>query len=167
MRELADRIDYSPSGLYEYFRSKEELVTTLCDEGHGVLAQRLQAAQELPGATASERVIAVGLAYLAFAAENPDRYRMMFNTRPPEPSSLELVSGSPSFGVLAQAVRGGVETGEFRPRPGYGVLEMAYHAWVVVHGQAMLGLTQFYGSPTNFASLNERVLEETVASLRA
>ena len=167
MRELADRIDYSPSGLYEYFRSKDELVATLCVEGHAALAQHLQTAQNLPGASASDRLVAVGLAYLAFAAENPDRYRMMFNTRSPEPVSLEHVSTSPSFGVLVRVVHDGVETGEFWTQKGYGVLEQAYYLWALVHGQAMLGLTMFSGSPTDFDVLNRRVLEEVAAGLRA
>ena len=166
MRELADRIDYSPSGLYEYFRSKDELVAALCDESFNALAARLDAAQNLPGASASERVVAVGLAYLAFAAENPDRYRLMFNSRSPQPVTLEQIGEQPSFGVLVQVVRDGVAAGEFRTSPGYGVLEEAYQACALVHGQAMLGLAMFYGSPTDFAALNRRVLEEHTAGLR-
>ncbi|MFN8475777.1 MAG: TetR/AcrR family transcriptional regulator [Anaerolineae bacterium] len=167
MRELADRIDYSPSGLYEYFHSKDELIATLCGEGFDALAQRLQAAQEIPGASASERVVAVGLAYIAFGAENPDRYKLMFNSRPPIPLSLEMVATGASFGVLVQVVRDGVEAGEFRGGTGYGALEQAYYLWALVHGQVMLGLAQFYGSPTGFAALNQRVLEEAVVGLRA
>ncbi len=167
MRELADRIDYSPSGLYEYFRSKDELVATLCETGHAALAQRLQAAQDLRNASAAERVVAVGLAYLEFAAENPDRYRMMVNTRSPEPVSLEHVGTSPSFAVLVRCVHDGVESGEFWTQKGYGVLEQAYYLWALVHGQAMLGLTMFSGSPTDFNVLNRRVLEEVAAGLRA
>ena len=40
MREIAERIEYSPSGLYEYFSSKEELFAALVDEGRARLTAR-------------------------------------------------------------------------------------------------------------------------------
>ncbi|MCB0147914.1 MAG: TetR/AcrR family transcriptional regulator, partial [Caldilineaceae bacterium] len=41
MRTLADRIDYSPAGLYEYFGGKEEIVAAVCDEGQHYLFEAM------------------------------------------------------------------------------------------------------------------------------
>ena len=42
IREIVGRIDYSPSGLYEYFSSKEEIIQELVDEGFARLTARLE-----------------------------------------------------------------------------------------------------------------------------
>ncbi len=41
MRALAERIDYSPAGLYEYFGSKEEIIAAVCDEGQRMLYEAM------------------------------------------------------------------------------------------------------------------------------
>ncbi len=59
MRSLAERIDYSPAGLYEYFSSKEEIISAVCDEGqrmlyaawtlvHGIAMLRITALRPYP-----------------------------------------------------------------------------------------------------------------------
>jgi AcrR family transcriptional regulator len=37
MRNLAERIDYSAAGIYEYFSSKEEIIAAACELGQGTL----------------------------------------------------------------------------------------------------------------------------------
>jgi hypothetical protein len=52
-----------------------------------------------------------------------------------------MLSETSSYPVLLEAVRRGIETGVFKDRPGYGQNEMAYSAWALVHGIAMLRAT--------------------------
>ena len=40
MRAIADRIDYSAAGLYEYFGSKEEILNAVREEGMAQLGAR-------------------------------------------------------------------------------------------------------------------------------
>jgi AcrR family transcriptional regulator len=156
IRAIAQRIDYSPAGLYEYFGSKEEIVQALCTQGHERLRdQLLQVDQALPP---GEYLVGLGLAYIAFARANPDYYLLMF-TNPPAPVEMELMlSESSSYPVLLGAIRSGLESGAFEARPGFGLEEMAYAAWALVHGIAMLRITYLKSLPVELETADREAL---------
>ena len=136
MRAIAERIDYSAAGLYEYFNGKEEIIQALATQGHRRLRDHLL--QVAPDLAPADYLLALGLAYIEFARANPDYYLLMFTT-PPSPITLKgMLSESSSYPVLLEAIRRGLEAGVFKPRPGYGQPEMAYSSWALVHGIAML-----------------------------
>lgn len=139
IRAIAQRIDYSPAGLYEYFGSKEEILQALCTQGHKRLRDHLlQVDTSLPP---DEYLMQLGLAYIAFARANPDFYLLIF-TNPPDPvESEKMTSETSSYLVLLQAIERGLKSGGFKPRPGFGLQEMAYAAWSLVHGISMLRIT--------------------------
>lgn len=152
MRGLARRIDYSPAGIYEYFAGKDEIIDAVCDEGHKRLYQYLAGVENTLPPT--DYLSEVGLAYIRFALENRDHFLLMFTTMPSKPSGaeeLEAQTGAGSaFGILLDAVRQGIEAGTFVIRPGFGLLTMAYAAWAMVHGIAMLRLTTLQSYPIDF-----------------
>ncbi len=139
MREIARRIDYSPAGLYEYFDGKEDIIGAICVEGSQRLADHLSSVPEaLPPA---ERVAALGRAYLDFARDNAEHYRLMFNA-PQTPTREEAPPYGGPYDILRHAVRDGIEAGAFPARPGFGTEEMAFAAWSLVHGIASLRATR-------------------------
>src|SRR5215831_8637617 len=80
LRKVAERIGYSPTTIYLYFRDKDDLLFTVVDEGFARFGQQLAAAaesQEDPW----ERLIALGRAYVAFGLEYPVYYQLMFMQR--------------------------------------------------------------------------------------
>ena len=92
LRELARRVDYSPAGLYEYFSSKDEIVTAVAAEGFDRLSAYLdRVASDLPPA---ERLVAIGLAYVGFAHNNPDYFTLMFSDLPSRRTSLAEAGSS-------------------------------------------------------------------------
>lgn len=147
MRSLAERIDYSPSGLYEYFDGKEQILEAVCGEGHVLLARAMrQVDAALPP---EEYLVRIGEVYIDFAAANPALFRLMFATVPVEPPDRSALSEFSSYGVLLDAIQRGIDLGVFRPRPDFGLNEMAFAAWSMVHGVSMLriymqGLTPAY-----------------------
>lgn len=163
IRAIADRIDYSPAGLYEYFGSKEEIITAVCWQGHERLTQAMTAVD--PTLPAGDYLIAIGLAYIQFALDNPDYYRLMF-TNPAFAGTPEQVqeSGS-SFTILLAAIERGLTEGVFQPRPGYATLEMAYTAWAMVHGIAMLRLTYLTHHPIDYDTADPEALRSLVHGL--
>lgn len=163
IRAIAERIDYSPAGLYEYFGSKEEIITAVCRQGHERLTQAMTAVDHtLPTA---EYLIAIGLAYIQFAMQNPDYYLLMF-TNPAFAGTLEQIQEEDSsFTTLLATIQRGLDEGIFRPRSGYGALEMAYTAWAVVHGIAMLRLTYLTQQPFDFATADHEALRSMVHGL--
>lgn len=141
LRELARRIDYSPSGLYEYFSSKEEIVTAVSVEGLGLLSSYLNRAPiSLPP---SERLLEMGLAYLDFAREHPEHFRLIFASLSHEQTHLveEAMNGDSPYHLLLEAVQAVIATGEFSANEDFDLEDMAFSLWALVHGLAVLEQT--------------------------
>src|SRR5438132_13484788 len=49
MRRIADKIEYSPTTIYLYFKDKAELLEQVCAEAFSRLVQRLTKIDEQPG----------------------------------------------------------------------------------------------------------------------
>ena len=49
MRRIADKIEYSPTTIYIYFKDKAELLEQVCKETFGRLVRRLSKIMEQPG----------------------------------------------------------------------------------------------------------------------
>ena len=163
MRELAHRIEYSPSGLYEYFGSKEEILNEICEQSFANLSARLsRIPAHLP---APERLVAAGMAYLEFAFDNPEQYLLMFGQVRSEPHSLQDIQPDSAYSQLRQIIQDGVEANEFRHSERFGVEEMTYGAWAHVHGLAMLRLTLFRQAGPEIDALNRRTIEGFTATL--
>jgi hypothetical protein len=113
-----------------------------------------------------EYLYQIGLAYIRFALEHPDYFLLMFTVAPP-PNIAEVpaeavreamrAEGS-AYGILVQAIQRGIDEGVFPVRPGFGLDEMAYAAWALVHGVAMLRTTALRYYPTDLAASDHQVL---------
>ncbi len=163
MRAIARRIDYSPAGLYEYFGSKEEIISAICWQGHGRLtaaARRVPA--DLPP---DDYLVAFGMTYIRFALENPDFYQLMFTSVQVDNLSAEMVDEQSSYTILQTAIQRGIDAGLFKPRPGFGPEEMAYAAWTAVHGIAMLRIAFLHNIQEDTAVLDEAALRNLVRGL--
>lgn len=76
-RKLAARVGLSQTGLYVYFRNKEELFDALCRQSFVALAEDFRKAVASAGDGMS-RLRALGLAYIQFGLSHPDEYRLTF-----------------------------------------------------------------------------------------
>jgi AcrR family transcriptional regulator len=83
MRRIADKIEYSPTTIYLYFKDKAELLESVCRETFGRLSQRLTKIMEQP-ADPVERLKRGLHAYIEFGLENPHHYRATFMMPIPE-----------------------------------------------------------------------------------
>lgn len=167
LRELARRIDYSPSGLYEYFHSKDELVAAICTEGLERLNDYLTSipADQPP----MERLFQMGLAYLDFARQNPEHFRLIFTDLVAPAAPLDeptTVEGDP-YQTLLQTVQAAIEADEISPQPGYGLYEIAYSLWALVHGMAVLEQTHLQRIQADFDAIHRHTLEIFAAGFQA
>ncbi len=149
MRAIADRIDYSAAGLYEYFAGKEEILNAVREEGMVQLGAAMGAVdRSLPPL---DYLREIGLAYIRFALANRDHFLLAFTQAPaPVPAAAPRKpsdTGESPFRFVMQGVERALGEGILHARPGWGVLEMAYAAWGLVHGLAMLRITSLYGAP--------------------
>lgn len=171
MRAIAQRIDYSPAGLYEYFDSKEEIIGAVCEQGHRRLTEYMQRADlDLPPA---ELLLQLGLAYVDFAVRNPDFFLLMF-TNPntgvvpgstPEQAVKDMLQEGSSFPLLLHAIQRGVDAGVFKAKPGYSVFEMAFTTWAMVHGIAMLRIGHLRNYPGDIDAMGLEALRRIGAGL--
>lgn len=172
IRAIAERIDYSPAGLYEYFGSKEEIIAAVCTQNFERFAKRLaQVDQQL---TPTEYMLELGLAYIDFAVHNADSFLLMFTTFPllqrnADSASFEDGENSPAdndaFALLVQGVQRCIDAGIYRTTPGFGALEMAYASWTQVHGMAMLRITNGAMLPFDYTRLEREALHRWGAGL--
>ena len=165
LRELARRIDYSPSGLYEYFNSKDEIVTAICAESRELMRDYLNGVPaDLPP---SERLVQMGLAYLEFADDHPEHFQLIFNQLTADRSSFgEEVEEESPYHLLLQAVQAVIEAGELTPCEDYNLQEIAYSLWSLVHGMAVLRQTHLRNFQADFEAIHRRTLQIFAAGLK-
>ena len=164
IREIAGRIDYSPSGLYEYFSSKEEIIDELVNEGFERLTARLE--HGIHGETALSRLQEAGKVYMHFALQEPQLYLMMFNHRPLSPFPLTEIEQNTAYYKLVQIFQDGLLSGEIRSASGAGSREFAYTSWSLMHGLSMLRLTLMSQVTEDIDSIHERAFQAFVEQLK-
>lgn len=165
IRAIAERIDYSPAGLYEYFGSKEEIVAAVCAQDFERFARRLGQVDRSLAPT--EYLMELGLSYIDFAMRNPDAFLLMFTTfplsqsnQPQAPAEVleEMMTEESAFTILVRGVQRCIDEGIGRTKPGFGVVEMAYSLWSLVHGLAMLRVTNGSVMPFDYNIVERETL---------
>jgi AcrR family transcriptional regulator len=164
MRGLAQQIDYSPSGLYEYFSGKDEILKQLREEGFYRLGRYLgQVPADLPP---TRRLVEKGMAYLEFAHQYPEQYLLMFGTNPNSDFSMDQIKNSAVFSRLIDTIQAGLEQGEFKIGE-YDKEIIAFSSWTLVHGIAMLRLNIQEEHREEFDRAGRLMVELHVAGLTA
>jgi AcrR family transcriptional regulator len=140
IRKIAERIEYSPSTIYLYFRDKDEILFELHNLGFAELRKRQLEVQSITDP--KERMLAHGRAYLQFALENRESYDIMFLSRSPAKfikKYKEWDCGNEAFALLMKNVQECIEAGYFAGQTPEGV---AFLLWSAVHGMASLVIRQ-------------------------
>jgi AcrR family transcriptional regulator len=135
MRELARSAGVTHNAPYRHFADRWALLDAIAGEGFTALRDatvEAAAAHDEPRA----RIQRLGEAYVRFASEHPDVFRLMF-LRPLEDASPELrTAARASYAVLEETIAtahaGGLLTPDATPR------ETTLAAWSLVHGLASL-----------------------------
>jgi AcrR family transcriptional regulator len=161
MRQLADQIDYSPSAIYKYFASKEDILQAIRAE---FWQKTINEEPDLSNLTPPQRLIASGRSYLAFAEAYPEHYLLVFNSPALQPGGLDEMLHDPRFSGLIAIVREGVEGGYFKLPEGYTPESMAIHLWISVHGIVMLRFTIMKEHREEFSRLAEKIMIDFINS---
>ena len=132
LRQTAARLGVSHNAPYRHFPDKASLLAEIAEEGHLALRSAADQAVAAAGENRSERLRAVGLAYIKFAVEHPSHFRVMYG--PKRAPGLVPSQGS-LFELLLECVKACQESGDLKP---VDPLDIALPAWAMVHGLAML-----------------------------
>lgn len=145
MRLVADRIGYSPTTIYLYFKNKEHLLDETVNRAYDWFAEHLERAQT--GASAPERLRQGAHAYLDWGLQNPGMYRLMFEWGYLGDISEEAIfARRASWRRTRNVIERGVEEGAFRS--GLDSATAADTMWVGIHGLTSLALSgRMFGNP--------------------
>ncbi len=137
MRMIAQRIAYSPTTIYIYFKDKDAIFHALHTEAFQLLGGRMAPLAHV--ADPMERLTAMGRVYLEFAEQNPGLYDLMFIMKAPVQSLDEKQclweEGDSVFRVLKATVEEAMKKKLLRKSD---VEVTSFLVWSTVHGMAAL-----------------------------
>jgi AcrR family transcriptional regulator len=140
VRAVAQRVGVSVPSIYLHFADKRALIDAVCGEVFDALHQRLRAAAE-DASDPFSALRAQGNAYVHFALENPEHYRVvMMQAHEPAQESVDSVIATGAFGYLVATVQECVDTGVLEGEP----VELALGLWAAAHGVAALLVAKPY-----------------------
>jgi AcrR family transcriptional regulator len=158
MRKIAEKIEYSPTTIYLYFKDKDALVRELCGTDFRVLGSRFAALAKEPNPL--KRLRGIGRAFIRFAKDHPNHYRMMFMTPTPAVSVVDrgIEKGNPTedaWAFLTGTVKEAMDKGLLRPdTAGPEVVAQTFFAGV--HGVASLAIAKANDPWINWAPLEKQ-----------
>ena len=138
MRQLAAELGVSPMTPYRYFTDKEDILAAVRTNGFNRFAEALETALAHTQGSAKAKSSAVGEAYLNFAFEHPQTYKLMFDlNQPHEQDYPELVAAASRANAMRSAyIKGLVEAGVMEGDPE----EIGRMYWAATHGAVTLEL---------------------------
>ena len=158
MRALAAELGVSPMTPYRYFKDKDTILAAVQARAFDRFAEALEAPFE-QAASAGARAAAVSEAYARFAFANPEAYRLMFETAPPDTGDYPDLARAAerARNTMTRYVRALVDEGVLSGDP-----ELIGHVfWAAIHGAVMLKLAGKLSPACDF----ERIQRETIRAL--
>jgi AcrR family transcriptional regulator len=169
LREVAATAGVSHAAPYHHFPDKGALVRALGYEALGRLDARMAAAETAADGGASERLLAIGLAYVLFAVERPEYFAVMTSPEMRGPHTPEQHEPhGETWERLERAVEACQAAGQL---PEGDPTLLAIGMWSLVHGLATLWvsapLPQMPQGARGIRTLAEQVLRATLAASAA
>ena len=154
LRALTRRTGVSHAAPYRHFRDRESLLAALATEGFEMLGRAQQEA------AASGGLRAMGEAYVHFALEHPQRFRLMFGgqlrmSRHPALNEIATKTFAGLSSALAARVAGGRDSR---------VASIA--AWALVHGLSHLLLEQQLAAAPRDPARRQEFVRAVIGSVR-
>ncbi len=138
MRAVAARVGVSATAIYNYFENKQALVRRVVSLGFerfdGYLHEAV--ADRPPGS--AERLRALGEAYVRFALENREYFRVLFATHGELPEEIEELPEGGGYNLFRDSVIDAMESGVIRRADPD---ELVLYLWTHVHGLVTLLLS--------------------------
>lgn len=140
IRNIADRIEYSPATIYLYFKDKDELFFAIHEQGFAKLFKSFE--EISPKLNPYERLVQIGNIYLQFAFDNPEYYNLMFIMRAPMKKLAEGEQwncGFKTFNFLRNTIQECIEGKFLKPMD---VDVASFSIWSLAHGMVSLEIRE-------------------------
>ena len=146
MRKIADKIEYSPTTIYLYFKDKNDLLNQICEDTFAQLYQRVSAIR-VDSKDALECLRRGIRAYVEFGLEHPNHYEVTFITPimdylGQDVHPYEGSMGERTFNFLRAQITDCIAQGYFQKGD---VDVMSQTMWAGMHGltSILIGHTDF------------------------
>ena len=139
LRQLAAEVGVSPMTPYRYFADKDAILAAVRARAFNRHAKALEAAYDSASGDLAAGAAAVGEAYVDFAFEHPEAYKLMFDvSQPSEGDYPELIAaGDRSRRTMTRHREAMVAAGQFDGDPAL----VGHMFWSALHGAIMLSFS--------------------------
>jgi AcrR family transcriptional regulator len=134
IRSVAERVGVTPPSIYLHFQDKDALLDAVCARYFEKLDEEMQRVSAVQSSTV-EVLRAQGLAYVRFATENPELYRIATMGEWRSGSNVDSALASSAFAHMCGAVGVLMDEGVF---PRGDAAAVALELWSAAHGAASL-----------------------------
>ena len=158
MRQLAAELGVSPMTPYRYFADKGAILAAVRARAFRRHAAALEAARA-GKANNVDGTMSISRAYVRFALEHPEAYKLMFDVEQPNSADYpELVAaGDRSRATMTAYLRDLVEAGELAP--GVDVELIGHMFWSALHGPIQLQLAGYLKPPHDAERLGDALVD--------
>ena len=138
LRALARAAGVSQTAPYRHFSDKGELLAAMATRGYRQLLAALRSAEQSAGDCPKAKLVAVAQAYVEFAAENPQLFKLMFGPAvQPMQKYPELRAASrDTLGLVREMLQLGIDQGIYHFEDDLAYLTNA--GWSSIYGLATL-----------------------------
>jgi AcrR family transcriptional regulator len=140
IRNIAEKIEYSPSTIYQHFKDKNEIFYTIHSEAFAELVKYLNASEMHKNPM--DQLIALGQIYIQFALENPELYDLMFIMEAPIDflnylEDANWIEGKMAFDYLKSVIANCIQQGLIKETD---LESLSYLIWSTVHGLVTISI---------------------------
>ena len=137
MRATAARVGLSATAIYNYFENKQALVDRVVLSGFERFNVYMREAASRAPEGSADRIHALGEAYIRFALENQQYFKVLFTMQPDRQRELDELPEHGGYFLFRQSVVDAMDSGELR-RADPDIVVM--YLWSHVHGLVTLFL---------------------------
>ena len=165
MRKIADKIGYSATTIYLYFKDKNDLLHQICEQTFARLAQNIKAIYQLSD-NPLEKLRSGLREYIYFGLKHPSQYEIVFIT--PLPTNVETefeeTNGKAAFDTMRTVIAECVSANLLKHND---VELISQTLWAGIHGVTSL-LIQHSGFPfVEREILIDSVIDTLISGIKA
>ncbi len=165
MRKIAEKIGYSPTTIYLYFKDKADLLHQICEESFAQLARNVLSIQQL-SANSLEKLRMGMREYINFGLKHPSHYEIVFIL--PIQISFEGGYESSQGKIAFQTLRSNVsQCVDDKLLKNNDVELISQTLWAGIHGVTSLLITHCGFPFVEREKLVESVIETLISGIKA
>ena len=137
LRAVARHLGVTAPALYDHVESKADLLALIAAEG---FEEMVAGFGTIDATVSTERLRTRAVAYVAFAVDHPELFRLMFQYRPVEVAievDNELAAATRAFELNLADIHQAIEDGRLPDRD---AVELALMLWSAIHGVATVAM---------------------------